>query len=191
MFVMKRPRFSTRSRVLALLPRGDADLAAKHAGFDADVGDWLGQAESAAPGLAVFAGLGRGGEGHVAIALFLRAALVNRGEGEASGQAAGGGAGIDPGEFEGDQGEREVLRPFDEAALRGIHEDSGDSGFIEGVEQGRFLRGPLVGVAGAGGHQAGDRSARHGADTLHQHLQVVTVGEAPEDLPDIIAGQGA
>ena len=61
MLVMKRPRFSTCSMgSCALRPLGDPHLAAEHAGFDADVGDGLGEAEGAAPGLAVFAGLGRG-----------------------------------------------------------------------------------------------------------------------------------
>ena len=59
------------------------------------------------------------------------------------------------------------------------------------LEQRLFVRGPFVGVAGPCGDQAGYRSARHGADGLHQHLQVVAVGEAPQDLPDIVAGQGA
>ena len=116
---------------------------------------------------------------------------MDGGEGEASGQAAGGGAGVHPGEFEGDQGEREVLGSFDEAALFGIHEDAGDAGFVEGLEQSGFLGGPLMGVAGAVGDQAGDRSAGDGANRLHQHLQVVAVGEAPEDLADMSSRQSA
>ena len=116
---------------------------------------------------------------------------MDGGEGEASGQAAGGGAGIHPGEFEGDQGQGEVLGAFDEAALGGVHEDAGDAGFVEGLEQGVLFGGPLVGVAGAGGHQAGDRSAGHGAHGLHQHLQIVAVGEAPEDLADVVSGEGS
>ena len=60
MLVMKRPRFSTCEHGLfAFVPFGDADLAAEHAGLDADIGDGLGEAEGAAPGLAVFAGLRR------------------------------------------------------------------------------------------------------------------------------------
>ena len=51
--------------------------------------------------------------------------------------------------------------------------------------------GPLVGVAGARCHQPCHRPARHGADGLHQHLQIVTIGEAPQDLADIVSGQGA
>ena len=58
-------------------------------------------------------------------------------------------------------------------------------------QQRLLLRRPLVGVAGARGHQPGHRPARHGADGLHEHLQVVAVGEAPHDLADIVAGQGA
>ena len=110
---------------------------------------------------------------------------------QAAGQAAGGGAGIHPGQLEGHQRQRQVLGPFDEAALVGVHEDAGDAGFVEGLEQGLLFGGPFVGVAGACGYQAGHRAARHGAHGLHQHLQVVAVGEAPQDLADIVARQGA
>ena len=104
--------------LLALVPLGDAHLAAEHAGLDADVGDGLGEAEGAAPRLAVLAGLGGGAAGHVVVALLGGAAFVDGGEREASGQAAGGGAGVHPGEFERDQRQRQVLGTFDEAALR-------------------------------------------------------------------------
>ena len=57
-----------------------------------------------------------------------------------AGQAAGGGAGVHPGQFEGDQRQREVLRPLDEAALLRVHEDAGDAGFVEGLQQ-RLLSG--------------------------------------------------
>ena len=43
-------------------------------------------------------------------------------------------------------------------------------------------------VAGTFGYETGDDAAGHGAGGLHQHLQVVTVGEAPKDLANIIAG---
>ena len=182
--------FHLQHGLLALFPFGDPHLAAEHAGFDAHVGDGLGEAEGAAPGLAVFPGLGRGGERHVTVALLLGAALVDGREGEAAGQAAGGGAGVHPGQFEGHQRQRQVLRPLDEAALGRVHEHPGDAGFVEGLEQRLFVRRPLMGVAGARSHQPGHRSARHGADGLHQHLQVVAVGEAPQNLPDVVAGQG-
>ena len=136
-------------------------------------------------------GWGGAAEGHVVVALFLGAALVDGGEGEAAGQAAGGGAGIHPGQFEGHQRQREILRPLDEAALRRVHEHAGDAGFVEGLQQRLFFRRPLVGVAGARGDQPRHRPARHGADGLHEHLQVVAIGEAPQDLADIVAGQGA
>ena len=104
-------------RFLAVLPLGDAHLAAQHAGFDADKRDRLGEGEGGADLLAVFAGLGRSGQRHVVGALLRRAALVDGGEAEVAGQAAGGGAGIHPGQLEGDQGQGEVLRAFDEAAV--------------------------------------------------------------------------
>jgi len=46
-------------------------------------------------------------------------------------------------------------------------------------------------VAGARCHQPCHRAARHGADGLHEHLQIVAIGEAPQDLADIVSGQGA
>ena len=125
------------------------------------------------------------------VALFGRAALMDGREREASGQAAGGGSGIHPRELEGHQGEGQVLGPFDEAALGRVHEHAGDAGFVEGLEQRLFVGCPLVGIAGAGGDEAGHRSSRHGADGLHQHLEVVTIGEAPQNLADVVAGQGA
>jgi len=36
-------------------------------------------------------------------------------------------------------------------------------------------------------HQPGDDSPRQGPGGLDDHLQVITVGEAPHDLPDIVA----
>ena len=119
MLVMKRPRFSTRSMgSCAFRPLADPHLAAQHAGFDADVGNGLGEAESAAPGLAIFPGLRRRAERHVMVALLLGAAFVDRREGQAAGQAAGGGARIHPGQFESHQRQRQILRALDEAALR-------------------------------------------------------------------------
>ena len=110
-------------------------------------------------------------------------------EGEASGQAAGGGAGIDPGEFEGDQRERQVLGTVDEAALCRIHEDAGDAGSSNASSSSCFGGRPLVGVARARGDQARNGAARHGPRRLHQHLQIEAIGEAPQNLADIVAGQ--
>ena len=58
------------------------------------------------------------------VALLGRAALVDGGQRQASGQAAGGGAGIHPGQFESHQGQRQVLGAGDEAALLRVHEDA-------------------------------------------------------------------
>ena len=137
--------------------------AAHHAGIDADVGDGLGEGEGSAPGLAVFSGLRRGGEGLVVGDLLLSAALVNGSEGEEAGEAGGGSAAVDPGEFECGQGEGKILGAGDEAAFFRFHEGGGDAGAIEGFEHFGFGRGPLVGVAFAGGDQAGDGSAGDGA----------------------------
>ena len=53
-----------------------------------------------------------------------------------------------------------------------------------------FGRGPLVGVALAGGDQAGHGATRHAARGLHQHLQIEAVGKAPLNLADRVAGEG-
>ena len=44
---------------------------------------------------------------------------------------------------------RLVRLTFDEAALRGIHEDAGDAGFVKGLEQRLLIGRPFVGIAGA------------------------------------------
>ena len=123
--------------------------------------------------------------------LFGSAALVNRGEREASGETAGCGSGVNPCEFEGDQGEREVFGSGDEATVFGIGEDGGDARLVEGLEQNGFLVGPFVSGASSSGYQAGDRAAGDFAGRLHQHLQVVAVGEAPKNLADTVIRQGA
>jgi len=71
---------------------------------------------------------------HVMVALFLGAAFVDRREGQAAGQAAGGGARIHPGQLESHQRQRQILGALDEAALRRVHEYAGDAGFVEGFQ---------------------------------------------------------
>ena len=177
--------------LLPLFPLGHAHLAAEHAGFDAHIGEGLGEAERAAPGFAVLAGLGGGAEAHVVRLLFGGAALVDRAEGEAAGEASGGGAGVDPGEFESDQGQGQVLGALDEAAFLGVHEDGRDAGLVEGIEERVLFGRPVVGVAGAGGDELGYRPAGDGARRLDQHLEVEAVGKTPQDLAHVIAGKRA
>ena len=98
--------------------------------------------------------------------------------------------GIHPGKFEGDQGQRQVLGPFDKAAVFGVQEGGGDAALVEGRQQAGLFGRPLVGVARALGDQPGDRAARHGAGGLDEHGQVITVGEAPHDLAHVVPGQG-
>ncbi len=176
-------------RFPAFRPFGNAHLAAQHAGFDAHVGDRLGEAECAAPRF-VLPSPGRAAA-HVELALLRRAALVDGRKRQASGQAAGGRAGVHPGQLKRHQRQRQVLRPFDEAAVRGIHEHAGDARFVERFQQAGLFRRPFVGVARARRHQPGHRSARHRPHRLHQHLQIVAIREAPENLPDIVSRQGA
>jgi hypothetical protein len=48
-----------------------------------------------------------------------------------------------------------------------------------------------VRVAPARRYQPGHRAAGYRPGGLHQHLQIVAIREAPQDLPDIVARQGA
>jgi len=107
-----------------------------------------------------------------------------------AGQAAGGCTAVHPGQLEGHQRQGQVLGPGDEPAVFRVEGGSGDAGVIEGLQEGVLGLGPLVAVALSSGHQSGDRPSGHGPCRLYQHLQVVALGEAPHDLPDIVAGQG-
>ena len=62
---------------------------------------------------------------------------------------------------------------------------------VVGFQQLVLARRPFVRIALALGHQAGNYRARHRARGLHQHLQVVAVGKAPENLANIVARKGA
>ena len=176
---------------LTIRPLGDTDLAAEDIGFDADEGQRLGQSESAAPGGAILAGSRRCRLGHVGNALFGRTAFVNRRQSQVSRQAAGRGAGVDPGQFEGDHRQHQVLGSLDEAAFAGIHESRGDAGLIKGLEELSLAFVPVVGIACPLGHQPGDWSPGDAPGGLHQHLYIVPLGEAPHDLTNVVAGQGA
>jgi hypothetical protein len=48
-----------------------------------------------------------------------------------------------------------------------------------------------MGVARARRHQPGDRSPRNSTHGLDEHLQIEAVGEAPLELTDVVARQGA
>jgi hypothetical protein len=89
------------------------------------------------------------------------AALVDGRQGEEAGQAGGGRAAVDPGQLEGCQRQGQVLGPGDEAALFRLHECGGDAGAVEGFKHLGLGGGPLVGVALAGGDQAGHGAAGH------------------------------
>ena len=178
-------------RLLPVLPFGHANLAPQQARLDADVGQGFGEAEGAAPDLAILAGLGWDGVPHVRVPLLRRAALVDGGEAQIPRQTAGGGAGVHPGQLEGDQRHRQILGTLDKPSLRRIHEERRDPGLVEGLQELGLLVGPFVGVACSLGHQPGHRAAGHGSRGLDQHLQVVPVGKPPQDLPDVVSRQGA
>jgi hypothetical protein len=161
----------------------------QHPGFDADEGDGLGEREGGADLLAVLTGFERRGEGQIMITLRGGAALMDGGQAEIAGQAGGGRPGVHPGKLEGNQRQRQVLRPFNEAAMLRIKESSSDAALIEcGQQTGLFGR-PFVGIAPALGDQPGDRTARHGPGGLDEHGEVVPVGEAPHDLAQVVPGQ--
>ena len=190
MFVMKRPRLSTcSSGSWPSFHSATRTLPASMSGFDADERHRLGERERGADLLAVFAGLQRRGGGDVFCALLRRAALVNGRQAEIARQAAGGRAGIHPGQFKRDQRQRQIFRPGDKPAVFRVQKRGGDAAFVEVREQAVFSRRPFVRIAAAGGDEPGDRPARHATCGLHEHLQFVTVGEAPHQLADVVPGQ--
>ena len=176
--------------LLALFPLGHARLAAEHPGLDARKRDRLGQRERGADLAAVLAGLERRGHPHVMSDLLGRAAFVDWRKAQIAGQTAGGRPGIHPSELEGDQRHREILGPFDEAALFGIERCRSDAALVVNRHLGRFQLGPLVGIARPLGDHAGDRPARYAAGGLHEHGEVIALVEAPQDLADAISGKG-
>ena len=110
--------------LFAVVPFGHAHLAAQHAGIDADVGDGLGEARRRARAC----DLRRAAEaqrGSCSVRLLGRAALMDRREGQESGEARRRGSAIDPCQLEGRKRQREILGPGDEAAFFRLHEDRG------------------------------------------------------------------
>ena len=175
---------------LAVFPLGYTHFAAEHAGVDANVGDGFSEDECATPGLAILTRLRRGGQALVVVRLLWSAALMDGRQGKESSQARGGCSGVYPCQFEGRQGEREVLGADDEAAFFRLHEDRGKAGAVECFDHLVFCRGPLMVVALSGGDHVRDGSARDAAGGLHQHLQIESVGKPPLNLADCVAGEG-
>ena len=99
-------------------------------------------------------------------------------------------ANVDPGEFVSDEGEGEVFWAFEVAAEFGVHVGGSDAGGVEFGEEGVLFGGPVVGEAAAAGDDAGDGAAGDGANALDEHGEVVAVLHAPQDLPDVITGEG-
>jgi hypothetical protein len=185
------PLLHLQDGVLVLLPLDDTQLAVQHPGIDSDVGNWLSETESATPGLAVFAGLGRRGQFHVAVSLLWCAALVNRSQRQAPGQARGCRPSIDPSQLKCHQSQRQISRTRDESALFRVHEHRRNSGTVKGFQHLGLSGSPFMGIPAALSHQFGHRPAGHGACRLHQHLKVVAICKAPLNLACHIGGQGA
>ena len=191
MLVMKRPRFSTwrtgswpsfHSTTRTLPPSIPVSTPTKGMGSVS--------AKAARTCWRLSPGFGRRGEGQVMVALFGRAPLMDGSQAEVAGQAGGGRPGIHPGKLEGNQRQRQVLGPLDEAAVLRVEEGGGDAALVEGRQEAGLFRRPLVGIARALGDQPGDRSARHGAGGLDEHGEVIAVGEAPHELAQVVPGQG-
>ena len=176
-------------RLLTLFPTGHGDAAADHAGIHADVGQRLGEGEGGAPRFAVLAGLGRGAGAHVLFALLGRALLDDRSEAEVVDQAGGGGAAVDPGEFKGEQAQRQVARPLDDAAVLHVEARSRDTRLVERLIEAVLALGPLVRRAFTVRNQAGHEAAGYRPGAHYGHLNVVPVGIAPHDLANLVAGQ--
>ncbi len=183
--------FHAQQRLFTVCPFLNAQLPVQDAGINTHIGNRLRKAERSAQRLAVLSRSWRDCERHVAGALFCRTALMNRGQRQASGQAAGGGSGVNPREFERGQRQRQVLRASQVAALFGIHEYCGDARLIERIQQRGLFGGPLMGAAEPLGHESRHRTACHLTRGLHQHLQVVAVGKTPKNLAHVVVGQGA
>ena len=175
-----------QNRLAAFRPIHDADPAGQHTGLDADEGNRLGQGERAAPG-SLTRGWSR--QGHVVIPLLLGATLMDGRQRETAGQRARRRPGVYPGQFVRDQRQSEILGPFEIPAFFRIHVGGGDARVVEFGQQGVLGFRPIVREASATGYQAGHRTARHRAHRLHQHGEVEAVGEAPENLPDVVAGE--
>ena len=178
-----------QQRFVAIFPIRHAHFAGEHSGLDADKRNRLGQRKRRADLFARFARLERRGTADIFLALLRRAAFVNRREAKIARQTAGGRAGIHPREFKREQRERQIFRPGDESALLRVQRRGGDAAFIVVLEQAVFFRRPFVRVAPARRHEPRDRSARHAARGLHEHVEFVTVGKTPHDLADVVGRQ--
>ena len=171
-------------------PLDDAHLAVEHAGVYADIGNRLGQAESAAPRLAILARLRGSRKFHVTILLLRGSALVNRSQGQTSGEAGGGSASVHPSQLKGHKRQREVPGSRNESTLFGIHKDRRNARLVKSFQHLRLGGGPLVGIAATLRYQASNRTPGNGSNRLDQHLEVIAVGKAPLNLAGGIGGEG-
>ena len=106
-------------------------------------------------------------------------------------QASSRGASVHPRQFECDQREGEVLGAFYEATVGRIEVYGRDSRSVEILQQRCFRLGPLVRVPASFRYQPRNRPACDRTYGLDEHLEIDTVGEAPEDLASIIARERA
>ena len=172
-------------RLLALLPLRHAHASAEDARIDAHVGERLRERKRPAPRLARLVA-GRAAR-HVVGLLLVRAELGDRTHREAVHEGGRGGAVVHPAELVGKKRGREVLRPVEKPAVLLLERARGDAGGVERVERALLLGRPVVRLALAARHELRHRAARHAARAGHGHLDVVSFGEAPHDLANLVA----
>ena len=115
---------------------------------------------------------------------------MNGGKAEIAREAARCGTSVHPGQFERNQRQGHVFGAGDEAALFRVKKGGSDAALVKMWKQGGLFRRPFVRIAPALGDQPGDRPARDIPCSLDEHLQLVTIGKAPQELANIVAGQG-
>ena len=114
---------------------------------------------------------------------------MDRREREIACETASRRACVDPGEFKGSQGEREVFRAGDVAAFFRFHEKGSDAGFVKGLEKIVFAFCPFMRIPAPVGHEPRDRPAGNATCRLNHHLEVVALRKTPHDLANVIPGE--
>ena len=136
-------------------------------------------------------GLARRHQPHVARALVVGAALVNRRQREHVAEHGRGRAGIDPRQFEGGEGDAEVLRAVDAPAVLAVDREDREAGGVERLHQAGLVGRPRVRVPRAAGHQPRHGPARDAARGLHDAAEVLAIRKPPLNRADIIVGQAS
>ena len=185
------PLVDLQDGLFAGLPLGDAHLAVEVAGVDADMRQRFGQHERAVPRLALLPRLARRHQPHVARALVVGAALVDRRQGEHVAEHGRGRAGIDPRQFEGGEGDAEVLRAVDPPAVLAVDREDREAGGVERLHEAGLVGRPGIRMPRAAGHQPRHGPTRDGARGLRDAAEVLAIRKSPLNRADIIVGQAS